>query len=67
MQIQANKLIFPTHVVVCELGCYSAEYMEDMAYCLATEARSETPREHARVLRHNNNDGTWGIKMLDTQ
>lgn len=66
MQIQSNKIIFPTHVVVCDPEIADAEYMAGMAETLEADAQEATPREHARVLRHHNNDGTWGIKKLDT-
>jgi hypothetical protein len=62
MVIEANKVIFNTHAVVCDPTCASTEYMEIMA-TLLQEALVETPREHARVLRYHNNDGTWGIKL----
>lgn len=61
--IQGNKIIYPTHVVVCEPTCYSEDYMEDMAYMLEKRAEDNSAREHARVLRYCNNDGTWGIKF----
>jgi len=63
MNIQANKIIFPTHVVVCDPACASAEYLQDMAEHIKEYAENDTPREHARVLRNCNNDGTWGIKV----
>jgi hypothetical protein len=63
MVIDSNKIIFPSHVVVCDPGCASADYVEMMADLLMQEATEPSPREHARVLRHHNNDGTWGIKQ----
>lgn len=66
MHIANNKLIFPTHVVVCDPDCYSVEYMLDMAQEIA-KAKAPTPREHARILRRHNNDGTWGIKKAVAQ
>ena len=62
MQIQSNKIIFPTHVVVCNPAVADKEYMEEMANYLEADTRHETPREHARLLRNCNNDGTWSIK-----
>ena len=64
MNIQGNKIVFPTHVVVCDPSCADKEYMEMMCEELAEFAEEHTPREHARVLRDCNNDGTWGIKIL---
>lgn len=66
MHIVNNQIKFPTHVVVCDPACYSAEYMEEMAREIA-KARMHTPREHARILRRHNNDGTWGIKKAVAQ
>ena len=63
MNIHANKIIFPTHVVVCDPDCASRNYMEEMAGYFEVFAENDTPREHARVLRYCNNDGTWGIKV----
>ncbi len=63
MNIQANKIVFPTHVVVCDPVCASETYMQDMAEHIEMYARNSTPREHALVLRNCNNDGTWGIKI----
>lgn len=64
MNIKHNTIVFPTHVVVCDPGCYSPEYMQDMVEYFEDYAVEDTPREHARVLRHCNNDGTWGIKKV---
>jgi hypothetical protein len=63
MNIQYNTIVYPTHVVTCDPAVYSREYMEDMARTLDEDAVEPTPREHARVLRLHNNDGTWGIKV----
>ena len=63
MQIEGNKIIFPTHAVVCDPSCASPEYMQLMAEELE-DATEHTPREHAAILRYVNNDGTWGIKKL---
>jgi hypothetical protein len=63
MNIINNTIVYPTHTVVCDPAiCKSIPgYMEEMQECLA-EASEPTMREHARVLRYHNNDGTWGIK-----
>ena len=63
MYIRANNIIYPTHTVVCDPSCASKEYLEEMAHHIGLYADNDTPREHARVLRNCNNDGTWGIKM----
>jgi hypothetical protein len=62
MQINGNKIIYATHVVVCDPSCASPEYMKIMAELLE-DANAPTMREHARTLRYHNNDGTWGIKQ----
>ena len=64
MHIQGNKIVFPTHMVVCDPVCADQAYMEFMYEELLECAKKHTPREHARVLRECNNDGTWGIKIL---
>lgn len=63
MHIINNTIVYPTHTVVCDPACYSSEYMQDMMVHISENAEDDTPREHARVLRHCNNDGTWGIKV----
>jgi hypothetical protein len=65
MNIQRNTIVYPTHVVTCDPAVYSRAYVEDMANTLTEEAAEPTPREHARVLRWHNNDGTWGIKVTN--
>lgn len=66
MRIDGNKIIFPTHIVVCDPDCADAEYMQLIVEELES-AREHTPREHGRILRKINNDGTWGIKKaVDT-
>jgi hypothetical protein len=62
MHIAHNRISFPTHTIVCDPACYSVEYMLDMAAEIA-KAKDPTPRQHAKILRHHNNDGTWGIKV----
>jgi hypothetical protein len=62
MHIAHNQIKFPTHTIVCDPDCYSAEYMLLMAQEIA-KAKVPTPRNHARILRQHNNDGTWGIKV----
>jgi len=65
MQIKHNTIVFPTHIIVCDPAVYWPEYMVEMAELLEVEATDCTARAHAKVLRNNNNDGTWGLKMLD--
>lgn len=65
MHIKHNTIVFPTHIIVCDPAVCRPKYMEEMAELIADEAEDNTPRAHARVLRNNNNDGTWGLKMLD--
>ncbi len=67
MQIQGNRIVFPTHAVEMNLEAgwseeFSQGYLKAMAEHLDLQADEPTPREHARVLRECNNDGTWGIK-----
>ena len=64
MRICANKIMFQTHAVVCDPKVADAEYMQLMAETLGAEADQATPREHARVLRNHNNDGSWGIERF---
>lgn len=65
MRIQGNAILYATHAVVCDPALANEEYMQFMVEILEDEAKEVSPREHARVLRNNNNDGTWGIKRLD--
>lgn len=62
--IVGNKILFPTHAVVCDPEVCDPSYMEIMEETILADAKEATPREHARVLRRHNNDGSWGIKKL---
>ncbi len=62
MPVVGNKIVYPTHAVVCDPTVADPEYMQMIAETLDAEATEPTMREHARVLRMHNNDGSWGIK-----
>jgi hypothetical protein len=64
MQVNGNKIVFPTHAIVCDPEVADPEYMRLIADTIEAEANEPTMREHARVLRNHNNDGSWGIKRI---
>ena len=59
MQIQANKIVYANHSVICDPDVYSSEYMEDMASHLSPLGNA---RIHEEELEDMNNDGSWTVE-----